>query len=157
LRLVVQRVNSARVEIDDEVVGEIKRGLLVFVGIEKNDGPREADFMAEKVLHLRIFPDENGKMNRSIRDINGEILSVSQFTLASHISKGRRPDFNNAEDPQNAEKLYDRFNEMVSRDIRLEKGRFGAMMRIQSVNDGPVTFIIEKKYENKAGIDRSEN
>lgn len=148
MRLVVQRVKQARVEVNNKVIGEIQKGLLVFVGIEKNDGWREVNFMADKVLNLRIFPDETGKMNLSLKDIQGDMLSISQFTLASHISKGRRPDFNNAEDPREAEKLYESFNEMVSREIRLEKGRFGAMMQVHSVNDGPVTFVIEKKYES---------
>ena len=146
MRLVVQRVSQASVEVDNRVVGRIQMGLLIYVGIEKGDGEREVNFMAEKVLNLRIFPDAQGKMNLSVQDISGSILSISQFTLASHIKKGRRPDFNNAEEPARAEKLYDLFNQALSGAVKVEQGIFAATMHIHSVNDGPVTFIIEKRY-----------
>ena len=145
MRVVVQRVKNAKVEVKGSVVAKIGRGLLVFVGIEKGDKENEAHFMAKKILNLRIFPDKKNKMNLSVKEINGEILSISQFTLASHIKKGRRPDFNNAEEPLEAEILYNRFNDILSDDIRVEKGIFGSMMNIHSINEGPVTFIIEKK------------
>lgn len=145
MRTVVQRVSQASVSVDGEIVGRIDRGILVYVGIERGDSEKEITFMAEKILNLRIFPDKEKRMNLSLRDIGGEILSVSQFTLASYVKKGRRPDFTNAEDPDKAEKLYERFNEIVSQEVHLAKGRFGAMMNIESINDGPVTFIIEKK------------
>ncbi len=145
MRVVVQRVKNAEVEIKGEIIANIERGLLVFVGIEKGDKEKEVLFMAEKILNLRIFPDKNNKMNLSIKDINGEILSISQFTLASHIKKGRRPDFNNAEEPLKAEILYNRFNDTLSVEIKVKKGIFGSMMNIHSINEGPVTFIIEKK------------
>jgi len=147
MRVVVQRVKNAEVEIKGEIIANIERGLLVFVGIEKGDKEKEILFMAEKILNLRIFPDKNNKMNLSIKDINGEILSISQFTLASHIKKGRRPDFNNAEEPLKAEILYDRFNDILSDEIKVKKGIFGSMMNIHSINEGPVTFIIEKKFD----------
>ena len=148
MRVVVQRVSEARVEVDGKVGGTIGRGLLVYVGVEKGDGEREAAFLADKILNLRIFPDQEGKMNVCLRDIQGEILSVSQFTLASHIRKGRRPDFNNAEAPDKAEQLYRMFNDRLRREVGVATGEFGAMMRIYSVNEGPVTFIIEKAYES---------
>lgn len=146
MRTVIQRVGRASVEVDGKVVGKINRGILAFVGIEKGDTDKEIAFMAEKILNLRIFPDDEYRMNLSVKDIGGEILSISQFTLASHIKKGRRPDFNDAEEPGRAEELYETFNELLSQEIKVEKGVFGGMMQIESINDGPVTFIIEKKY-----------
>lgn len=146
MRVVIQRVNRAAVEVEGNVVGKIGKGILAYVGIEKGDTEKEIAFMAEKILNLRIFPDEESRMNLSIKDIGGAILSISQFTLASYIKKGRRPDFTNAEDPAKAEPLYETFNELLAREIPVEKGIFGAMMDIESVNAGPVTFIIEKKY-----------
>lgn len=148
MRTVVQRVIEASVEVEGKVVGKINHGLLVYVGIEKGDTQKEINFMAEKILNLRIFPDQENKMNLCIKDIKGSgILSISQFTLASHIKKGRRPDFNNAADPGKAKLMYNSFNEALSREINVEKGIFGAMMNISSINNGPVTFIIEKKYD----------
>ena len=146
MRVVIQRVNRAAVEVEGKVVGKIDKGILAYVGIEKGDTEKEIAFMAEKILNLRIFPDDQYRMNLSVKDIGGAILSISQFTLASHIKKGRRPDFTNAEDPAKAEPLYETFNELLAREIPVEKGVFGAMMDIESVNAGPVTFIIEKKY-----------
>lgn len=146
MRLVVQRVSKARVTVEGKVVGQIDRGLLVYVGVEKNDGEKEVDFLADKIVNLRIFPDADGKMNLNLIETTGDLLSISQFTLASHIKKGRRPDFNNAELPDRAESLYRRFNERLAESVRVEKGTFGAMMEVHSVNDGPVTFIIEKKF-----------
>jgi len=146
MRLVVQRVSQARVEVKGEVVGVIDHGLLVFVGIERGDGEREAAFMADKVLNLRIFPDDCGRMNRSVQDAKGEILSISQFTLASHVQKGRRPDFNNAEVPERAERLYEFLNRLMAAAAPVQTGVFGAMMQIHAIHDGPVTLIIEKKY-----------
>jgi D-tyrosyl-tRNA(Tyr) deacylase len=146
MRNVIQRVTRASVEVNGEIVGQINRGILVYVGIERGDTEKEIAFMAEKILNLRIFPDEVRRMNLSVKDIGGEILSISQFTLASYIKKGRRPDFTNAEEPEKARELYEGFNEILSQEINVEKGIFGAMMNIESVNDGPVTFIIEKRY-----------
>ncbi|MBU4268791.1 MAG: D-tyrosyl-tRNA(Tyr) deacylase [Acidobacteria bacterium] len=144
MRVVVQRVSQAAVEIDGRTVGGIKTGLLLLVGIEKGDGEKEIEFMADKILNLRIFADNEGKMNLSVQEIRGEILSVSQFTLASRIKKGRRPDFSNAEDPEKAEALYSRFNVLLAKVVPVGTGVFGAMMNIHSVNNGPVTIIIEK-------------
>jgi D-tyrosyl-tRNA(Tyr) deacylase len=147
MRVVIQRVNRASVEVDGTVVGKIGNGVLAYVGIEKGDTEKEITFMAEKILNLRIFPDDEYKMNLCVKDVKGAILSISQFTLASYIKKGRRPDFINAEEPARAEALYEKFNEILSYKIKVEKGIFGAMMNIESVNNGPVTFIIEKKYK----------
>jgi D-tyrosyl-tRNA(Tyr) deacylase len=146
MRLVVQRVSQARVSVEDETVGQINRGVLVYVGVEKNDGEREVNFMADKIVNLRIFPDAGGKMNLNLAEVGGTVLSISQFTLASHIKKGRRPDFNNAEEPARAELLYRLFNERLSESVKVEEGIFGAMMKIHSINDGPVTFIIERQF-----------
>jgi len=146
MRVVIQRVDRASVAVEDKIVGEIGKGILVYAGIEKGDTEKEIVFMVEKILNLRIFPDRERKMNLSVKDINGAILSISQFTLTSHIKKGRRPDFNNAEDPAKAEALYEKFNRLLAEEIKVETGVFAAMMKIDSVNDGPVTFIIEKRY-----------
>jgi len=146
MRVVIQRVKRASVDVEGTIVGKIGKGILAYVGIEKGDTEKEITFMAEKILNLRIFPDEEYKMNLCVKDVGGAILSISQFTLASYIKKGRRPDFTNAENPARAEELYNKFNDILSREIKVEKGVFGAMMEIESVNNGPVTFIVEKKY-----------
>lgn len=144
MRVVAQRVARAAVEVGGRTVGEIGRGLLLLVGIEKGDGEPEIAFMADKVLNLRIFPDDKDKMNLSVRDIRGRILSVSQFTLAARNKRGRRPDFTNAEEPGRAAALYDRFNSMLAAAVPVATGVFGAMMDVSSVNSGPVTIILEK-------------
>jgi len=145
MRIVVQRVKNASVTIDNKEYKKIARGLLLFVGIEKNDSINDIEFVANKVLQLRMFPDDDNKMDKSIMDINGEILSISQFTLASNLKRGRRPDFSNAKSPKEAELLYKTFNSLLKKKASVKEGVFGAMMDIQSINDGPVTFIIEKK------------
>lgn len=144
MRVVIQRVDRAAVTVEGKIVGQIGRGILAYVGIERGDTEKEIAFMAEKIINLRIFPDQGGKMNLSLKEINGEILTISQFTLASHIKKGRRPDFNNAEEPAKAAALYEKFNRLLAEEIEVETGVFAAMMKIESINDGPVTFIIEK-------------
>lgn len=146
MRVVIQRVSRASVAVDGKITGKIDQGILAYVGIEKGDTGRELAFMAEKILNLRIFPDHEGKMNLSVKSVGGAILSISQFTLSSYIKKGRRPDFNNAEDPVVAERMWETFNNLLAEEINVEKGVFGAMMKVESINDGPVTFIIEKKY-----------
>ncbi|MCX6557477.1 MAG: D-aminoacyl-tRNA deacylase [Candidatus Aminicenantes bacterium] len=144
MRVVVQRVSQASVEIEGLVAGRIGTGLLLLIGIEKGDGEREIAFMAEKILNLRIFADAAARMNLSVRDVKGEILSVSQFTMAARGKKGRRPDFSGAEEPGRAEELYDRFNGLLAAAVPLATGKFGAMMDVHSVNHGPVTIILEK-------------
>ena len=146
MRAVIQRVKQAYVKVEGKTVGKIDKGILVYLGIEKGDSEKEIEFLAKKILDLRIFPDDNNKMNLNVLQISGSILSVSQFTLSSRIKKGRRPDFNNAEKPEIAEVLYNRFNEILSNSINVQTGVFGAMMEVFSINDGPVTFIIEKSY-----------
>jgi D-aminoacyl-tRNA deacylase len=144
MRIVVQRVSQASVESGGKMVGRIGTGLLLLVGIEKGDGEKDIDFMADKILNLRIFADGSDKMNLSIRDVRGEILSISQFTLASRVKKGRRPDFSDAEEPGRAEELYSRLNKLLAASVPVATGIFGAMMDIHLVNQGPVTFILEK-------------
>jgi len=146
MRVVVQRVSQARVEVDGEITGTIGTGMVLLCGFERGDGERELEFMAEKILHLRIFADSVQKMNLSVKDIKGEILSISQFTLVSDIQKGRRPDFTDAEEPEKARSLYRCFNERLSRDVTVAEGIFGARMNVHLVNDGPVTFYLEKKF-----------
>jgi D-aminoacyl-tRNA deacylase len=144
MRVVAQRVSAASVEVDGRRVAGIGRGLLLLVGIEKGDGEEEIGFMAEKVLRLRVFADADEKMNLDVRETGGEILSVSQFTLAARNKKGRRPDFSNAEEPGKAEALYSRFNALLAAAVPTAAGIFGAMMDVRSVNNGPVTIILEK-------------
>ncbi len=144
MRVVVQRVSQAKVEIAGREFARIGEGLLLLVGIEKGDGEKEIGFMADKIIHLRIFADSDNKMNRSVLDIGGKILSVSQFTLAARNKKGCRPDFTNAEEPGKAKALFSSFNVLLAAAVPVETGIFGAMMDIHSVNQGPVTIIIEK-------------
>ena len=144
MRAIVQRVTSARVEIDGKISGEIGAGLLVLLGVAKTDRPEDADFLAEKTVNLRIFADENGKMNRSLLESGGALLVVSQFTLYGDCRKGRRPSFDGAAGPELARALYERFIEIArSKGIRVETGVFQAHMSVSLVNDGPVTLLLE--------------
>ena len=144
MRAVIQRVSSATVEVDGQVVGRIGRGLLVYLGIGKVDSEQDAEFMAEKIANLRIFADEAEKMNRSVLDIGGEILLVSNFTLQGDCRKGRRPGFDGAAEPATAEQLYDKTAQLIAgKGLKVAKGVFGANMQVSSVNDGPVTFILD--------------
>ncbi len=145
MRLVLQRVSRAEVAVGGAVQAAIGRGLLLLAAVEAGDGESEIAWMAEKVLHLRVFPDPQGRMNRSVVEVGGEILSVSQFTLASRIGRGRRPDFGSAEEPQRARRLLESFNEQLAREVPLRRGVFGAMMEVALVNDGPVTFVLERR------------
>ncbi len=149
MRVVIQRVKYARVSVKGKVVSEIGKGLLVLVAIEKGDDTNDLKFVADKIVNLRIFPDENYKMNFSILDVGGEILSISQFTLASRIKKGRRPDFINAMPPDEAKILYYKFIEYLKGyGVSVKDGVFGAMMDVELLNWGPVTFILEDKKKN---------
>ncbi|MBX9656133.1 D-tyrosyl-tRNA(Tyr) deacylase [bacterium] len=144
MRVVVQRVSHASVTIDGEVVGQIGRGLLVLVGINKTDGEAEITFLADKLVNLRIFPDDDDKMNRSLMDIGGELLVVSQFTLYGDCRKGRRPSFIDAAGPDHAIPVYERFVARIRESgLNVETGRFGANMQVDLQNDGPVTLIID--------------
>lgn len=145
MKLVIQRVSSAKLEVDGKIVSEINKGMLVLLGISNTDNGSQIEWLAKKLVDLRIFADENGKMNLSINDVQGEILLVSQFTLYASCKKGRRPDFNNAARPNIAEKLYLEFAEELKKNgIDPRFGIFGAHMNISLTNDGPVTIILER-------------
>ncbi len=145
MKIVLQRVLRSSVSVEDETVGEIGRGLMILFGVEKGDADAAVDALADKALNLRIFADEQGKMNLSCLDVKGEILVVSQFTLAGDCSRGRRPGFDNAAAPEEAERLYKNFvKKLAESKLNIQEGRFGAYMQVDIVNDGPVTFILER-------------
>jgi D-aminoacyl-tRNA deacylase len=145
MKVVLQRSKQASVTVDGEVKGRIQSGLVLLVGITHGDTEAEAAYIADKVVNLRIFEDDDGKMNDSLLDRGGEILSISQFTLYGDTRKGRRPNFMDAAKPEEAEAIYERFNALLrEKGVQVETGVFGAMMDVQLVNDGPVTLIVEK-------------
>ena len=143
---VVQRVYEASVKINGEIYGSINKGLLVFFCVEDKDTDDKIQYMSEKILNLRIFEDDNGKMSKSLQDINGDMLIISQFTLAADCSKGRRPDFTGAAKPDIAKEMYNKFIEDISSKIngKISSGQFGADMKVSLINDGPVTMIIKR-------------
>jgi D-aminoacyl-tRNA deacylase len=146
MRVVVQRSKKAKVSVNGEVTGEISSGLVLLVGVTHNDSDIDAAFLADKIANLRIFEDDAGKMNLSLLDVGGEILSVSQFTLYGDCRKGRRPNFMDAARPEQANQLYERFNSLLrEKGIKVETGIFGAMMDVELINDGPVTLIVDSK------------
>ncbi len=146
MRVVVQRSKKAKVTVDGEIVGQISKGLVLLVGVTHDDTEADAAYLAEKIANLRIFEDDAGKMNVSLLDVGGEILSISQFTLYGDCRKGRRPNFMDAARPDQANLLYETFNRLLgNKDIRVETGKFGAMMDVELINDGPVTLIVESK------------
>lgn len=145
MKIVIQRVANAQVEVDKKVVGKIGKGFLVLVGITHEDTKENADYLVKKLCKLRVFTDENDKMNLSLKDVNGELLIVSQFTLYANCKDGNRPSFVEAAKPEQANELYEYFcSECEKNDIKVEKGIFGADMKVSLLNDGPVTIIIEK-------------
>ena len=145
MRVVLQRVSSARVVVEGAVVGEIDHGLLLLVAFAPDDGEDQLPWMVEKIVNLRIFPDEDGRMNRGIADIGGSVLIVSQFTLYGDARKGRRPSFVGAAPPEIAIPLYERFVEMFRETgLNTATGQFGAMMSVELTNDGPVTLILDR-------------
>jgi D-aminoacyl-tRNA deacylase len=144
LKAVVQRVAEARVAVDSRVVGSVARGLLVLLGVARGDGLAEASRLAAKVARLRVFEDDEGRFDRSLVDVGGGVLVVSQFTLLGDTRKGNRPSFTDAAPPEEAERLYEAFCEALrSEGVPVEKGVFGARMRVELVNDGPVTILLE--------------
>lgn len=144
MKTVIQRVTNANVKVDNEIVGEIKQGLVVLLAISDKDEEKDVEKMASRIVNLRIFSDNNGKMNLSIKDINGELLVISQFTLYADCSKGNRPSFSNAGKPEHANKLYEYFIK-TSKELGMhtEHGFFGADMKVSLTNDGPVTIELE--------------
>jgi len=146
MRAVIQRVAEAAVRVDGEVVGQVGPGLLVLLGVGQGDEESDADYLAEKVLHLRIFPDEAGQMNLSVLDTRGELLAVSQFTLYGDTRRGRRPGYSSAAAPAEANRLYRRFVERLKESgLRVEEGVFRAMMDVSLVNRGPVTLLVDSR------------
>ena len=146
MRAVVQRVASSRVTVDERVTGEVKNGLLVLLGVTHDDTSKDVDYMVDKVTNLRIFEDENDKMNLSLKDIGGEVMAVSQFTLYGDARKGRRPSFSDAARPDVANPLYEEFVEKLrAQGITVGTGVFGAHMMVELTNDGPVTILLESK------------
>lgn len=142
---VVQRVLHSKVEVDSKVVGEIGKGVNILLGVEKEDSINDVKKLVDKIVNLRMFEDENGKMNFSLIDVNGEALVVSQFTLLANLKKGRRPSFENAANPDTAKELYQEFVKEISKFVKTQTGIFGADMKVFILNDGPVTFIINSK------------
>ena len=144
MRVVIQRVKESSVKVDRQTIGRIGKGLLVLLGVAEGDTPSDADYLANKIVNLRIFEDDNAKMNRSLLSIGGEMLVVSQFTLLGDCRKGRRPSFIAAAGPQKASELYDNFIQQVRRlGVSVETGRFQSTMEVALINDGPVTLVLE--------------
>ena len=154
MRAVVQRAKKASVTVDGEIIGSINHGLVVLLGVTDTDTEKDMLAIVQKLIHLRIFEDDAGKMNESLMDKTGSILSVSQFTLFADIQKGRRPSFIKAAPPEKALALYGAFNqELVNNGVHVETGEFGAMMDVELINDGPVTIIIETKEGKVVNLD----
>lgn len=147
MKLVVQRVTHASVEVDGEITGKIDEGLMALVGFGENDTEKEADYLARKLAKLRVFPDEEGKMNKSVLDINGKLLLVPQFTLYGKVKK-YRPSFHRALAPDRATELFDYFTEKCRGYVEVETGVFGAFMKVDLLNNGPVTILLEKEFND---------
>jgi D-tyrosyl-tRNA(Tyr) deacylase len=148
MRIVIQRVNDAKVEVNGKVVGKIGKGLLILVGIGKGDSEKDFEYISNKIVNLRIFEDENSHFNKSLRDVNGEVLIVSQFTLYGDCRKGRRPSFDNAENVDKSREIYENFVKYFKDkfpDIKVEQGVFQEFMQVHLINNGPVTFILDSK------------
>jgi D-tyrosyl-tRNA(Tyr) deacylase len=146
MRAVVQRVKSANVKVNDNIIGSIGQGILLFLGVEETDQETDLEYMCEKIPNLRIFEDENGKMNKSLLDVKGSILVISQFTLLGDARKGRRPSFTDAAKPEKAIPMYEKFIAcMKEKNITTQSGEFGAEMEVELINDGPVTILLDSK------------
>ena len=145
MKVLIQRVLSSSVTVEDKIVGQIDKGLLIFVGFTEGDSEKEINYMVDKIINLRIFDDENGVMNKSLLDVKGSILSISQFTLYADASKGRRPSYIKALGGDSASVLYNKFNQKLKdTNIPIEEGIFGADMKVNLINDGPITIMLEK-------------
>ena len=148
MKFIVQKVEKAKVEVDGKVVGKINKGFMVLIGVKENDTKKEADYLVNKLINLRIFEDEQEKMNLSLKDVGGELLVVSQFTLYGDCRKGRRPSFSSAARPEVATKLYEEFIEKARKEgIVTKTGQFGAHMMVDLTNDGPVTILLESNRD----------
>jgi D-tyrosyl-tRNA(Tyr) deacylase len=155
MRVVIQRVKEAKVTVGEngrhkcrpyEIIGRVKKGMLVLLGVEEEDNREDADYLAQKIADLRIFEDNQGKINLSVKDIKGEVLVVPEFTLLANCSKGNRPSLNRAANPKIAQPLYEYFiKKLEQASLKVEKGKFGATMEVNLVNDGPVTFILDSR------------
>lgn len=146
MRGVVQRVKSANVKVDNNIIGEINHGILLFLGVEDDDEEKDLEYMCDKVPNLRIFEDEEGKMNKSLIDVGGSLLVISQFTLLGDARKGRRPSFSDAARPEKAIPMYESFIERMKHiNINTQAGEFGADMKVELINDGPVTILLDSK------------
>lgn len=146
MRAVVQRVSNSKVEVDSQIKGKIGRGLLVLLGVTHDDDIKDVKYMVEKIINLRIFEDDEGKMNKSLMDINGDLLCVSQFTLYGDCRKGRRPGFSDAADPEYADELYNKFVKLArDNGVHTETGQFKSHMMVELINDGPVTILVDSK------------
>ena len=149
MRILLQRVTKANCKVNNKITGKINKGLVLLVGFTENDSNKEIDYLIDKTINLRIFDDEFGVMNKSLIDVGGNILSISQFTLYADCKKGRRPSYHKSLDGTQATKLYDEFNsKLKKKNIKVETGIFGADMEISLINDGPVTIMLEKENEN---------
>ena len=145
MKVVVQRVLNASVKVDNKTVGKIDNGFMILVGFTHSDEISDIEYMVKKISNLRIFDDENGVMNKSILDVNGSILSISQFTLYADTKKGNRPSYINAMSGEKATLLYDKFNELLKEKVNVETGIFGSEMKVSLINDGPITIILDSK------------
>ncbi len=146
MKIVIQRVKNASVEVDFKIVGKIEKGLMLLIGVDETDEMNDADWLVKKILDVRVFSDEDGKMNHSVKDINGEILCISQFTLISDYKKGNRPSYIKAARPDKAIPLFEYFKEELKKSgLKIESGIFGADMKVSLINDGPVTLVFDSK------------
>lgn len=145
----IQRVKSASVEVDSRRISQIEAGLLLLIGIENADNQADLDYATRKIVNMRIFPDENRRMNRSVKDIGGSLLAVSQFTLFADTKHGSRPSFTGAGEPKHAKKLYEAFCQQLQEEVPIETGVFGADMQVSLINDGPVTLMLDTKENQK--------
>lgn len=149
MKAIIQRVSEASVKVDNKIVGEIGKGLTLLIGIDESDELADADWLVKKILDVRVFSDDEGKMNHSVRDVNGEILCISQFTLIADYKKGNRPSYIKAARPEKAIPLFDYFkDEMKKSGLKIESGIFGADMKVSLINDGPVTLVFDSKTKS---------